>query len=76
MIAKLQEKKFKYNDERVEPVVSIGISELDPFDLGKSGDPDTLAMNDLVIESFIRRSEFASRQAREKGKNSIEIYTF
>lgn len=76
MITKLQEKKFKYNDDRVEPVVSIGISELDPFDLGKAGDPDTLAMNDLVIESFIRRSEFASLQAREKGKNTIEIYTF
>jgi diguanylate cyclase (GGDEF)-like protein len=76
MIARLQEKKFKYNDERVEPVVSIGISELDPFDLGKPGEPGTLTMNDMVIESFIRRSELAGQQARKKGKNSIEIYTF
>ena len=76
MINKLQEKRFKYNDKPVEPCVSIGISELDPFDLGKDSNPDTLAMNDLILESFIRRSEFASRQACEKGSNAIEIYTF
>jgi GGDEF domain-containing protein len=76
MIARLQEKKFKFNDAIIEPCVSIGISELDPFDLGKTNDSETLMMNDLILESFIRRSEFASRQACEKGKNTIEIYTF
>ncbi len=76
MINKLQEKKFKYNDAIIEPCVSIGISELDPFDLGKTGDRETLLINDLVVESFIRRSEFASSKACEQSDNKIEIYTF
>ena len=76
MILRLQGKKFKYGDSQIKPSISIGISELDPFDIGKSNDTETLLLNDLIIESFIRRSELASNQACEKGDNSIEIYTF
>ncbi|PKL17519.1 MAG: hypothetical protein CVV49_10715 [Spirochaetae bacterium HGW-Spirochaetae-5] len=76
IIKNLQSKKFKYKDNYIGPCVSIGISELDPEDVEKKGKPDDHLMNDLVLESFIRRSEFATTTACEKGDNKIEIYTF
>ena len=76
IIKNLQSKKFRYKEDYINPCVSIGISELDPEDVEKNGKPDDHQMNDLVLESFIRRSEFATTAACEKGDNKIEIYTF
>lgn len=76
IISKIQQKKFRYRDRYLEPCVSIGISELDPADVIRGGDSETLLINELILESFIRRSEFATTSACEKGDNSIEIYTF
>jgi diguanylate cyclase (GGDEF)-like protein len=76
IIKNLQSKKFRYKDDYISPCVSIGISELDPDDVEKNGQPDDHLMNDLILESFIRRSEFATTTACEKGDNKIEIYTF
>lgn len=76
IIKNLESKKFRYRDEYISPCVSIGISELDPDDVEKNGKPDDRLINDLVLESFIRRSEFATTTACEKGDNKIEIYTF
>lgn len=76
IIKNLQSKKFRYKENYINPCVSIGISELDPEDVEKNGRPDDHQMNDLVLESFIRRSEFATTAACEKGDNKIEIYTF
>lgn len=76
IIKNLQSKKFRYKEDYINPCVSIGISELDPEDVEKNGRPDDHQMNDLVLESFIRRSEFATTAACEKGDNKIEIYTF
>ncbi|HOK02109.1 MAG TPA: diguanylate cyclase [Spirochaetota bacterium] len=76
IIKKIQEKKFKYKDKYIEPCLTIGISELDPSDMVKGGDAETQLINELILESFIRRSEFATTSACEKGSNAIEIYTF
>lgn len=76
IIKKIQDKRFRFRDKYIEPCLSIGISELDPGDLIKGGDTETLQINELILESFIRRSEFATTAACEKGENHIEIYTF
>ncbi len=76
IIKNLGSKKFRYKEDYISPCVSIGISELDPSDVEKNGKPDDHLINDLVLESFIRRSEFATTAACEKGDNKIEIYTF
>jgi len=76
IIKKIQQKKFKHRDKYLDPCISIGISELDPSDVVRGGDSETLLINELILESFIRRSEFATTSACEKGDNSIEIYTF
>jgi len=76
IIQKIQQKKFKYREKYIDPCVSIGISELDPSDVVRGGDSETLLINELILESFIRRSEFATTAACEKGDNEVEIYTF
>ncbi|MCL1865133.1 MAG: diguanylate cyclase [Spirochaetes bacterium] len=76
IIKNIQSQKFKYKEDYIEPSVSIGISELDPDDMQRDDKFDDNIINDLILESFIRRSEFATSTADEKGKNSIEVYTF
>ncbi len=76
IIGRIEQKKFRFRDQYIEPCVSIGISELDPGDIVMGGDSETAMINELILESFIRRSEFATTSACEKGGNSIEIYTF
>ncbi len=76
IIKNIQSKKFKYKNDYIDPCISIGISELDPGDVESNGRPEDHQMNSLILESFIRRSEFATTAACEKGDNSIEIYNF
>ena len=76
IVKNLQNKKFRYQEDYINPCVSLGISELDPNDMEKNGKSDDYLINDLILESFIRRSEFATTAACEKGDNKIEIYTF
>ncbi len=67
---------FILNDKKVSIQVSIGIAELDPNDVAKSNHVDDHLMNDLILDSLIRRSELAMQKASKKGKNTIEIYQF
>ena len=76
MIKNIQSQKFKYKDHYIEPYVSIGISELDPEDMKRDDKLDDHVINDLILESFIKRSEFALSSADGKGKNKIEVYSF
>lgn len=76
IIKNLQSKKFRYKENYINPRVSIGISELDPEDIERNNKADDNQMNDLILESFIRRSEFATTTAGEEGENKISIYTF
>ena len=76
IVESLQSKKFRFRDSVFEPCVAIGISELNPSDMGESKNSEALLINDLIMDSFIRRAELASDKACEKGDNHIEIYTF
>jgi len=78
IMEKLSKEKFTTTEKDINPCVSIGISELDPDDIniGKTKDHHDEAMNDLILESFIRRSEFAAEKACSDGEHNIQIYTF
>lgn len=76
IVAGLESKKFRFRDSTFEPCISMGISELNPSDMGESKNSEALLINDLIMDSFIRRAEMASDKACEKGTNLIEIYTF
>lgn len=72
----IESKKFRFKESVFQPCISIGISELNPSDMGDNKNLETLLINDLIMDSFIRRAEMASNKACEKGSNKIEIYTF
>ncbi len=69
-------KPFILNDNKVPATISIGIAELDPNDVAKSNHVDDHLMNDLILDSLIRRSELAMQKAAKGGKNLIEVYQF
>ncbi|MBN1533680.1 MAG: diguanylate cyclase [Spirochaetes bacterium] len=62
--------------ERLKVTLAIGVSELNPSDIAKNDHADKHLMNDLILDSLLRRSELALQKATERGKNSIEVYRF
>ncbi|MFA5519368.1 MAG: diguanylate cyclase [Spirochaetota bacterium] len=76
IIAGIESKKFRFRESVFQPCLSMGISELNPSDMGENKNSEALLINDLIMDSFIRRAEMASNKACEKGSNNIEIYTF
>jgi diguanylate cyclase (GGDEF)-like protein len=76
IVAGIESRKFRFRDSVFEPCISMGISELNPADMGDSKNSEAILINDLIMDSFIRRAEMASDRACEKGDNNIEIYTF
>ncbi len=76
IIAGIESKKFRFRESVFQPCLSMGISELNPSDMGENKNSEALLINDLIMDSFIRRAEMASDKACEKGSNNIEIYTF
>ncbi len=76
IVTGIESKKFRFKESVFQPCISMGISELNPSDMGESKNSEVLLINDLIMDSFIRRAEMASNKACEKGSNKIEIYTF
>ncbi len=69
--------EFLVNREVLELNTSIGISEIDPDDVNlvKEKHSDDLLMDDLLLDSLIKRSETAVEKARERGNNLFEVIT-
>ncbi len=63
------------NNEKIMIPIAIGIAELDPAEVPKSNKVDDRLMNDLILDSLIRRSEMAMNNASQQGRNNYEIYT-
>lgn len=68
---------FSVNSEVLELNISVGISEIDPEDVTrvKEKHSDDLLMDDLMIDSLIKRSEEAVEKASGKGNNVLEVVT-
>jgi diguanylate cyclase (GGDEF)-like protein len=69
-------KLMKIQDENINIKFCIGISELAPNDIAEDMRNEDFAMNDLILESFIRRAELACDKAEENGRDGVEVYTF
>jgi diguanylate cyclase (GGDEF)-like protein len=66
---------IELNNLEMDVKVYIGISELDPDDIAKKNGPDDNLMNDVLLDSLIRRSELALKKAIENDKEMV-VYTF
>jgi|GEM_PF-392137 len=69
----LKKKPIKIHDNTIPVNLSLGISEFNPKDVYENSDYDDLLINDLLLDSLIRRTEDAVEKASRKGNNSIEI---
>lgn len=54
--------------------LSIGIAELDPTQISKSNTVDSNLLNDLILDSLIKKSEMAVKRALRNGGDKIEIF--
>ena len=68
-------KPFLVNNEKVHLSLAIGVSEMDPNDviMVQEKHSDDLLMNDLLLDSLIKRSIKGVEKAASKGVNRIEV---
>lgn len=74
IIASTAIKNIHVINDKINVELEIGISELSPNDTSKNKNVDDILMNDLILDSFLRRTEIAMNQAQKTGINSIEVY--
>jgi diguanylate cyclase (GGDEF)-like protein len=74
IISSLISKPFYIRDIRIQLSLAIGISELDPKQISKSNTVDSNLLNDLVLDSIIKKAEMAVKQAMRMGNNKIDIF--
>ena len=63
------------SNEKISIVMSVGVSELDPKDISKNKSANRALLNDVVLDSLLRKAEIAARRAEKAGRNRVEIYS-
>jgi two-component system cell cycle response regulator len=58
----------------VKLALSIGVSDLDPKQIAQNNSVDSNLLNDLILDSLIKRAETAVKRALRLGKNKIEVF--
>ena len=76
-ILDMAKKPFHIKGNEISVILSIGISEIDPADVTqlKGNQTDDVLIDDLLLDSLIKRSETALIKAGKKGSNMIEVVT-
>jgi diguanylate cyclase (GGDEF)-like protein len=74
IISAVNKKAFYARGRRVNIFITIGISELDPKEIAKDNKVDDHLINDLILDSLIKRTEIAVKKASKQKGSSIEIY--
>jgi two-component system cell cycle response regulator len=73
IIASIVKKPFVIKGTNIKISLAFGISELDPKQISKSNTVDSNLLNDLILDSLIKRSEMAVKRAIRLGENKIEV---
>lgn len=73
IITSIVKKPFVIKDTSIKISLAFGISELDPKQISKSNTVDSNLLNDLILDSLIKRSEMAVKRAIRLGENRIEV---
>jgi len=76
VLSSITSKPLAVTGKKIQLHLALGIAELNPSDVAKNEHADSHLMNDLILDSLIRRAELALQKAVEKGKDVIEAYTF
>lgn len=75
IVGSLVAKPFYVREIGIQLSLAIGIAELDPKQISKNNTVDSHLLNDLVLDSIIKKTEIAVKQAMRSGVNRIEIFT-
>ncbi len=75
IITSLVKKPFVVNNADLRLSLSIGISDLDPKQIAQNNSVDSNLLNDLILDSLIKKTEMAVKRAMRLGKNRIEVFT-
>ncbi len=75
ILSSVTDKPLSISKKNIDVSVGIGISEMDPADVTvlKEDHEDDILMNDLLLDSLIKRAEVAAYKAIKNGENNIEI---
>ncbi|MBN2160793.1 MAG: diguanylate cyclase [Spirochaetes bacterium] len=74
IISSIVKKPIYVKNMRMDLSLAIGISELDPGQISKNNTVDSNLLNDLILDSLIKKSEMAVKRAMRMGINKIEIF--
>jgi len=76
LLKNMEKEQCVVQDRTISLKLAIGISEIDPDDISKNNGVDDMLMNDLLLDSLIRRSQLAVKKSASEDGNTIKIYTF
>ncbi|MBN2078286.1 MAG: diguanylate cyclase [Spirochaetes bacterium] len=74
IIHSLVKKPVIVKNMEVKLALSIGVSDLDPKQIAQNNSVDSHLLNDLILDSLIKRAETAVKRALRLGKNKIEVF--
>jgi two-component system cell cycle response regulator len=74
IIAAMVKKPFYIKGNKIDLVLGIGISELDPKEISKNNTIDSNLLNDLVLDGLIKKAETAVKKALKLGDNRIQVF--
>ncbi|MFC1671200.1 diguanylate cyclase domain-containing protein [Spirochaetota bacterium] len=66
---------YNINGNNISIKVNVGISELNSDDVVRRENIDDILMNEVLMDTMIKQSEFAVQNANEKGSGIIEVYS-
>ena len=74
MLNSVTKKPFSVEENKINIVLAMGISELDPKEISKNNSIDSNLMNDLILDAIIKKSEISLKKALQHGSSKIEVY--
>ncbi|OHD64560.1 MAG: hypothetical protein A2176_08500 [Spirochaetes bacterium RBG_13_51_14] len=74
IISSIVKKPLYVKDSRMNLTLAMGIAELDPKQISKNNSVDSNLLNDLILDSLIKKSEMAVKRAMRLGVNRIEVF--
>jgi two-component system, cell cycle response regulator len=75
IISSIAKKPFYIKGNKISFTLTVGISELDPGDISKNNSVDSNLLNDIILDTLIKKSDTAVKKALKTGGNRVEIYT-
>ena len=74
IISSIAKKPFYIKGNKIRFSLAVGISELDPEDISKNNTVDSNLLNDIILDTLIKKSDMAVKEALKTGENRVEVF--